>query len=142
LIVADCAQLSPFHGHATTAALATEVFVYQIGFSIESLDDVEAPYYKAPRRLIVCRADGGALTISDVVEQLSPYLNDHKDNILEAKAPLLQINPTVSSYEDILGDIKSFFTGFSPGVIETSYYSIGVGILAKEVTQRHSEPVQ
>lgn len=67
--------------------------ISEIAISIEDLDNYEAYDYvddeSAPDPVHVRRADGGVVTILDVVEQLSPYLITNKDAILEVKAPMI-----------------------------------------------------
>ena len=96
--------LSPFEGHAIASEPASAIPLTKIAFSIDELnefaaletgfsdDEFDEPGYEENRRyqrpepLLVTRADGGTVTITDVVEQLSVYLLTLKKDILMAKA--------------------------------------------------------
>jgi hypothetical protein len=125
-------DLLPFHNHPIAGQPATEPPCYKIAFTIEALSYIETPGYKRPRRLMVQRADGNVVTIADVVEQLSPYFNEHREDILWVKAPMLNIPSNSTRYDEEVWDTKFFFEGFSWGVIEDEYYAIGVEVQAEE----------
>jgi hypothetical protein len=125
-------ELSPFHGHAIAKQPATDPPCYKIAFDIEALSYIETPGYKRPGRLRVQRPDGGVVTIADVVEQLSPYFDENKEDILWVKAPMLDIDPYSTRYDELVWNTKFFFAGFSIDVIEDEYYAIGVEVEAEE----------
>jgi hypothetical protein len=95
---------------------------------------VDLPDYEAPRPLLVRRADGGVVTVGDVVEQLSPYLIGHKAKILEAKSPFLQmIHEITAEGEHLVGipshgdvvappDTRVAFDGFFGGIPVGRYF--------------------
>ncbi|KAF2132464.1 hypothetical protein P153DRAFT_429593 [Dothidotthia symphoricarpi CBS 119687] len=82
-------KLSPFISHRIAAEAASDTPLREISFSIETLDKYEAAEYVRPESLVIHRADGGVVTVTDVVKQLSARFIAHKDEILEAKEPLL-----------------------------------------------------
>jgi hypothetical protein len=120
-------ELSPFLGHPIALEAATEHPLHEIAFCSDDLQDFEAADFRAPKPVIVRRADGGVITIGDVVEQLSRYFITHKDIILETKAPSLQFTHEIGSGEQVVGipayddtpappDTKVVFEGFDGGV--------------------------
>jgi hypothetical protein len=119
-------KLSPFLGHPIAGKSATKAPCHKIAFSIEALVYIETPGYKRPGRLVICRADGGIVTIADVVEQLPPYIRANRDDIFWVIGPTMQFEPPISAIEDIPADTELFFAGFSFNVIDEEYYSIGV----------------
>jgi hypothetical protein len=125
-------DLSPFHGHAIAHQPATDPPCSKIAFTIDALAYIEDPGYKKPGRLMVQRPDGGVVTIADVVEQLSPYFDENKEDILWVKGPMLDINPYSTRYDELVWNTEFFFAGFSIDVIEDEYYAIGVEVEAKE----------
>ncbi|USP81872.1 hypothetical protein yc1106_09146 [Curvularia clavata] len=94
-------NLSPFWGHAIATEPATNVPLTEIEFTSDDLDNyIECDYdYTAPDALLVKRADGGIVTISDVVEQLGPYFLSHKEAILLAKAVIADPGTTTVPYD-------------------------------------------
>lgn len=66
------------------------------------------------------------MTVRDVVAQLSPYLMENKQEILDRKAPMLQIEPGARDAKDVPEHIKFLVEGFSNNMIEEEDYSIGV----------------
>jgi hypothetical protein len=79
-------ELLPFWDHAVASKAATEYPLHEISFSISDADEFDSDGFEAPEPRVVRRVDGGVITIADVVEQLSQYLIENKDKILEAKA--------------------------------------------------------
>ncbi|KAH7074588.1 hypothetical protein BKA63DRAFT_513299 [Paraphoma chrysanthemicola] len=66
-------ELSSFLGHPIASEPATEDPLHEIAFCSDDLQNFEAADFEAPEPLLVRRADGGIVTIGDVVEQLSRY---------------------------------------------------------------------
>jgi hypothetical protein len=68
-------DLLPFVGHAIATEPASQIPLTEIAFLIYDLavHHSEFPDYTAPEDLCVSRADGGIVTVKDVVEQLSVY---------------------------------------------------------------------
>jgi len=97
-------DLSPFEGHAIASEPASEIPLTKIAFSIDELNEFAAletgfsdeefdepgfeenRRYQRPEPLLVTRADGGTVTVADVVQQLSGYFLTYKEDILKAKA--------------------------------------------------------
>ncbi|KAI4616752.1 hypothetical protein J4E80_006027 [Alternaria sp. BMP 0032] len=148
-------DLLPFEGHAIASEPASEIPLTKIVFSIYELNEFAAletgfsdeefdepgfeenRRYKRPEPLLVTRADGGTVTIADVVQQLSGYFLTHKEDILMAKA---YTNGSTSDHRagdekavtTTLGDdrgtspgTKVFFEGFF-GIIEPTMESLPV----------------
>jgi hypothetical protein len=147
ILVTDNAEqpspnLSSFVGHPIATEAATETPLHEITFTIETLDDYEAYGYVRPRPLIVRRADGGIVTVADVVEQLSAHLIAHKDEILEAKEPLLHARsrgadgelrmsvPALPVEENIPTNTRVFFDGFF-GDIESGTRALPIQLWAE-----------
>jgi hypothetical protein len=118
-------ELSPFLNHRVAGEPATTIPLREIPIDIDALMAWETSDYERPESLTVHRADGGAVTVGDVVEQLSSYLIANKDDILEATAPCLSMRtqsagdarnvtsiPALGHY-DISDDTRVFFNGFS-----------------------------
>ncbi|KAI2488222.1 hypothetical protein Ptr902_02355 [Pyrenophora tritici-repentis] len=124
-------SLSLFHGHPIEKAPATSPPCHKLAFSIETRSYIETPGYKKPRRLVVLGIDGGIVTISDVVEQLSPYIRANKEDIFWVLGPTIQFDPPLSPYQDTPVNTNIWSSGFSFGVIEEEYYSIGVELDGK-----------
>jgi hypothetical protein len=135
-------ELLPFLGHRIRGELATKVPLREIPCCISFLMGSETPDYERPETLTVHRADGGAVTIRDVVEQLSAYFVANKDIILEDKAPFLHTTtdkaedrtnvlsiPALRSY-DISDDTRVFFDGFARDV-EVGDDSVNVDLWAE-----------
>lgn len=129
-------------GHTIASEAATEIALHEIAFCIDVCQNVDAPGYEAPKRLLVRSTDGGVVTIADVVEKLSRYLIEHKDKIVEAKSPFLQMTHEVTeegehvssmpANEDLLAppDTKVAFAGFF-GSIEIGRYVLPVELWAE-----------
>jgi hypothetical protein len=122
-------ELLPFWDHAIASKAATEYPLREISFSIDDADEFDSDDFEAPEPRVVRRQDGGVVTIADVVEQLSEYLIENKDKILEAKAADLhwtqwvdgeQVDdvrtPTYDDDESLSSDMKVAFGGFFGGV--------------------------
>jgi hypothetical protein len=77
-------ELLPFEGHPIAKQLPLKLPLQEIPILISPLAEWEHPTYKRPEALRVRRADGGAVTVADVVEQLSGYLLKYKRDIHEA----------------------------------------------------------
>jgi hypothetical protein len=77
-------ELLPFEGHPIAKQLPFKLPLQEIPILIRPLLEWEHPTYKRPKALRVRRADGAAVTIADVVEQLSGYLIKYKRDIHEA----------------------------------------------------------
>ena len=97
-------DLSPFMGHAIATEPASQIPLTEIAFLIHDLaiHHSEFPDYAAPEDLRVSRADGGIVTVKDVVEQLSVYFQTHKEDILMAKEDDVEMT----------ADTRVFFEGF------------------------------
>jgi hypothetical protein len=119
------AELEPFIGHPIGAEAASEVPLHEITLSIVALDEYEGDIYEAPSPVLIRRKDGGIVTVGDVVEQLAPHLVAHKKEILEAKAPFLNISP-----EDIPANTRVFFDQFF-GIITPGLNALGVELWAE-----------
>jgi hypothetical protein len=122
-------ELLPFWDHAIASKAATEYPLYEISFSIKDADEFDSDGFEAPEPRVVRRADGGVITIADIVEQLSQYLIENKDKILEAKAAQLHSThwrdgkqvgdvgtPAYDYDEPPPPDTKVAFEGFFGGV--------------------------
>jgi hypothetical protein len=113
-------NLSPFCGHAIATEAATNVPLTEIEFTSDDLDNHFEYDYTAPDAVLVKRADGGIVTISDVVEQLGVYFLTHKEAILLAKAQVADGDPwttvPVGGDEDdqktLPANTRVFFDGF------------------------------
>jgi hypothetical protein len=119
------AEFKPFIGHPLAAEAATEVPLHEIRFSIMALDEFEGgddddQDLEAPDAVVVRGKDGNIVTIEDVVEQLSPHFNAHKREILEVKAPFVNVSPA-----DISMDTKVFFDQFF-GIITPGLSALGI----------------
>ncbi|KAF2274489.1 uncharacterized protein EI97DRAFT_381433 [Westerdykella ornata] len=117
-------ELLPFEGHPIAAEAATKIPLKEIAFSLEVLDNYEAAEFEAPDRVFVRGADGGIVTVADVVKQLSAYFIAHKEAILEAKFPFLDFD------KDNLSNTRVFFDGFT-FIIEPGMYSLPVELWAE-----------
>jgi hypothetical protein len=139
--------LSPFLDHPIASEPATESPLREIALVIEPIEEVEVWDYEEcdvvrPKPLLVRRADGGVITIADVVEQFSAYCVENKDLLLEAKAPFLQVTHEITedgqhvigipAYEDVPAppDTKVVFEGFQYG-IEEGFYEVPVNLWAE-----------
>ncbi|PVI07268.1 hypothetical protein DM02DRAFT_357741 [Periconia macrospinosa] len=135
-------DLSPFSGHPIASEPATEDPLHEIAFCIDTLQMIDLPDYQAPEALVVRRADGGIVTIADVVEQLSVYIIAHKNTILEAKGPFLQTTHEITDagehvvgipcyqYGTVSPNTKVAFEGFF-GSIEVGRYAVPVELWAE-----------
>lgn len=124
----DSESIEPFLGDPIASEPATEDPLHEIAFCSDDLQDFEAADFETPEPLIVRRADGGIVTIGDVVEQLSLYFVTHKDKILEAKSAYLETTHEISEAgEHVVGipahenvpaapDTKVVFEGFFGGI--------------------------
>ncbi|KAF1839656.1 hypothetical protein BDW02DRAFT_486452 [Decorospora gaudefroyi] len=111
-------NLSPFVGHAIATESASQVPLTKIAFAS---DDLMQYLDHPPEALMVSRADGGIVTVADVVEQLSAYFLDHKEEILMAMESLLEAITT----PEISPNTRVFFDGFF-GSIEPSGHPLPV----------------
>jgi hypothetical protein len=140
-------NLSPFLGHPIALEAATQDPLHLIALVIETIEEQETWSWKecpiiTPKPLLVRRADGGIITIGDVVEQLSRYIIKNKDLILLAKGPSIQVTHEVTEGgEHVIGipaddgapappDTKVVFVGFS-GMIEAGFYALPVELWAE-----------
>jgi hypothetical protein len=126
-------DLSPFKGHVIAAEPASKIPLTEIAFCIDDLDANELPDYKRPKPLLVSRADGGTVTVADVVEQLSAYILTHKEDILMVKGACLGENASDYGADDGQGtpaNTRVFFEGFS-GIIEPTMESLPVVLWAE-----------
>lgn len=105
-------NLSPFVGHAIASEAASDMPLTSISFSIDDLDNHHDPDYSSPQNVLVKRADGGILTILDVVEQLRAYFLTHKEAILEVKSEFMHMFGTTIP---------------ESGVDGNAYSSVGIG---------------
>jgi len=153
-------DLSPFDGHAIASEPASEIPLTKIAFSIDELnefaaletgfgdDEFDEPgfeenrRYQRPEPLLVTRADGGTVTVADVVQQLSVYFFTHKEDILMAKAYTngemsdhgadddQAASNTLGKDRDASPGTRVFFEGFF-GIIEPSMDSVPVLLWAE-----------
>jgi hypothetical protein len=140
-------NLSPFLGHLIASKTATQDPLYLIALIIETIEEQETWSWKestiiTPKPLLVRRADGGIITIGDIVEQLSRYIIANKALILLAKGPSIQATHEVTEGgEDVIGipadngapalpDTKVAFAGFS-GMTEAGFYALPVELWAE-----------
>ncbi|KAI4613389.1 uncharacterized protein J4E87_009856 [Alternaria ethzedia] len=147
--------LSPFDGHAIASKSASGIPLTKIAFSIDELnqfaaletgfsdDEFDEPgfeenrRYQRPEPLLVTRADGGTVTVADVVQQLSVYFLTHKEDILMAKAYTngdmsdhgadddQAATNTLAKDQGASPGTRVFFDGFF-GIIEPSMDSVPV----------------
>jgi hypothetical protein len=124
-------SFSPFLGHAIAAEPASQVPLTKIAITNSYVDGYDLYDYESPEPLLVSRADGGTVTVADVVEQLSAYFASHREDIFMVLELDLEKKPcrfvvdgkveydptTLASGEQISPDTKVFFDGFF-GVIE------------------------
>jgi hypothetical protein len=121
---------SPFLGHAIAAEPASQIPLTKIAITNWYIDDYSLYDYEPPEPLLVSRADGGTITVADVVEQLSAYFASHREDIfmvLEVylgKKPCrfvvdgkVEYDPTLAGDEGLSADTKVFFDGFV-GIIQ------------------------
>lgn len=131
-------ELFPFLDHQIAGEPATKIPLREIPINIEALITWETSDYERPERLTVHRADGRAVTVGDVVKQLSGYIIANKDDILEATAPYLSMwtqnagdatnvtNIPALGHYDISDDTRAFFNGFNS---EISVNDVSVNVL-------------
>jgi hypothetical protein len=119
-------KLSPFHSHPIAKSSATDPPCHKIAFDLDAFSHIETPGYRSPNRCMVCRADGGIVTIADVVGQLSPYLIANEEDIFWVVGTTLQFDPPMGPYKGIPANTKLYFEGFSPTIIDEGYYAIEV----------------
>lgn len=92
-------SLLPFLGHPVAAEPATAIPIHEMFLTINAMCREERPMDEEDLEPVeVRRADGGTLTVGDVVEQLSAYLKDHRHEVCEGKAPYLHM--TYGTTED------------------------------------------
>jgi hypothetical protein len=116
---------SPFVGHAIAAEPASQIPLTKIAITNWYIDDYCLYDYEPPDPLLVSRADGGTVTVADVVEQLSAYFASHREDIFmvlelySGKKPCrfvvdgkVEYDPTLAGGEEISADTKVFFDGF------------------------------
>jgi hypothetical protein len=116
---------SPFVGHAIAAEPASQIPLTKIAITNWYIDDYCLYDYEPPDPLLVSRADGGTVTVADVVEQLSVYFASHREDIFmvlelySGKKPCrfvvdgkVEYDPTLAGGEEISADTKVFFDGF------------------------------
>ncbi|KAI4706359.1 hypothetical protein J4E89_009093 [Alternaria sp. Ai002NY15] len=153
-------DLSPFDGHAIGSEPASEIPLTKIAFSIDELnqfaaletgfsdDEFDEPgfeenrRYQRPEPLLVTRADGGTVTVADVVQQLSVYFLTHKEDILMAKAYTngdmsdhgadddQAATDTLAKDQGVSPGTRVFFEGFF-GIIEPTMDSLPVLLWAE-----------
>lgn len=63
------------------------------------------------------RADGGVVTIADVVCQLSPYSQANDEDIMWVVGPTIQLNPLLRPDQDIPADMPPFCGSFLPEIL-------------------------
>ncbi|KAI4644816.1 uncharacterized protein J4E79_010951 [Alternaria viburni] len=147
--------LSPFGGHAIASEPASEIPLTKIAFSIDELNQFAAletgfsdeefdepgfeenRRYQRPEPLLVTRADGGIVTVADVVQQLSGYFLTHKEDILKVKAYVnghtsdhgaddeQAVTTTLGEDRGTSPGTRVFFEGFF-GIIEPTMESLPV----------------
>jgi hypothetical protein len=140
--------LSPFEGHTIAAEPASEIPLTEIAFSIDELNEFHAngiPGFQRPKPVLVSRADGGTVTVADVVQQLSVYFLSHKEDILTAKEAYLEESTSDCGTDDeqvgttTIGkghgahkpaNRRVFFDGFF-GIIEPTMKALPVLLWAK-----------
>jgi hypothetical protein len=124
-------HFSPFVGHAIAAELASQIPLTKIAITNRYVDDYYLYDYEPPEPLLVSRADGGTVTVADVVKQLSAYFASHREDIFMVLELYLGKKPcrfvvdgkveydptTLAGGEEISADTKVFFDGFF-GIIE------------------------
>jgi len=148
-------DLLPFEGHVIASEPASEIPLTKIAFSIDELnefaaletgfsdDEFDEPgfeenrRYQRPEPLLVTRADGGTVTVADVVQQLSGYFLTHEEDILTAKAYMSgstsdhragdeqALTTTLGEDRGTSPGTKVFFEGFF-GIIEPTMESLPV----------------
>jgi hypothetical protein len=141
-------NLSPFLGHLIASEPATQDPLHSIALVIETIEEQETWSWEeckdiiTPKPLLVRRADGGVVTIADVVEQFSRYCITNKDLILLAKGPFLHMRLGSDLGGELVTEIpaddsapappdtKVVFVGFS-GVIEAGFYALPVALWAE-----------
>ncbi|CAG5174520.1 uncharacterized protein ALTATR162_LOCUS7806 [Alternaria atra] len=143
-------SFSPFVGHAIATEPASQIPLTEIAFSISDLVNYacelpsELNIYTEPEDLRVRRADGGIVTVADVVEQLSAYFITYKEDILLAKDCSEQRTryaherkvyndnvPSPGEDKEIPADPDVFFDGFF-GIIEPTMSSLPVELWTAE----------
>jgi hypothetical protein len=124
--------------HPLAAVPATQPPIAEIAFSIGPLTEWETNEYEAPEPVYVCGSNGGAVTIKDMVEQLAPYFLAHKDDILEAKGPMIECTHEIIDGQHVIGipaydsdhpvhpDTKVWFEGFLSRFINVGDHSVHV----------------
>ncbi|RYN29899.1 hypothetical protein AA0113_g698 [Alternaria arborescens] len=119
-------SFSPFVGHAIAAEPASQIPLTEIAITNSYIDWYDHYDYESPEPLLVSRADGGTVTVADVVEELSAYFTSHREDIFMVlelylkKRPCrfvvdgnVEYDPTIlASGEEISPDTKVLFNGF------------------------------
>jgi hypothetical protein len=136
-------QSSALSDHPLAALPATQPPIHEIGFSIGPLMEWETLDYEPPEPVLVRRSDGGVVTIKDMVEQLAPYFLAHKDDILEAKGPMIASTHEIVDGQHVVGipaydscnpvnpDTKVWFDGFLSRFINAGDHSVHVELRAE-----------
>jgi len=140
--------LSPFEGHTIAAESASEIPLTEIAFSIDELNQFHAngiSGFQRPKPVVVSRADGGTVTVADVVQQLSVYFLSYKEDILRAKEAYLEESTSDYGTDDEQvgtaticeghgahqpANRRVFFDGFF-GIIEPTMEALPVLLWAK-----------
>jgi hypothetical protein len=137
-------SFSPFVGHAIAAEPASQIPLTKIAIINSYVNKYDLYDYESPEPLLVSRADGGTVTVADVVEQLSAYFASHREDIFMVlelyldKMPCrllvdgkVEYDPTIlASGEEISPDTKVFFNGCF-GIIEPDM-ELGVELCAEQ----------
>ncbi|RYN61847.1 hypothetical protein AA0114_g627 [Alternaria tenuissima] len=137
-------SFSPFVGHAIAAEPASQIPLTKIAIINSYVNKYDLYDYESPEPLLVSRADGGTVTVADVVEQLSAYFASHREDIFMVlelyldKMPCrllvdgkVEYDPTIlASGEEISPDTKFFFNGCF-GIIEPDM-ELGVELCAEQ----------
>jgi hypothetical protein len=135
---------SPFVGHAIAAEPASQIPLTKIAITNSYVDGYDLYDYEPPEPLLVSRADGGTVTVADVVQQLSAYFASHREDIFMVLELYLGKKPcrfvadgkveydptTLAGGEEISADTKVFFDGFF-GIIEPDL-ELSVQLCAEE----------
>jgi hypothetical protein len=123
-------ELSPFSGYPIASVPATETPLHEIAFSSDDLNKFDSADLEAPEPLLVRRADGGVVTIGDVIEQLSHYFIAHKDVILEAKAPFLQTTHEITETGEHVVGIPAYDDTPAPPDTKVAFEGVFGGVHA------------
>jgi hypothetical protein len=136
-------QGSTLADHPIATLPATLIPIREIAFSIGVLMEWETLDYEPPEPVYVRRPDDGFVTVKDVVEQLAPYFLAHKDEILEAKGPMIESTHEIIDDQHVIGipaydsdimppaDTKVWFEGFMGRFIYVGDHSVHVELCAE-----------